>query len=371
MRWLAKWLARLGLVCIVLAAVPAVLLKLNCERDYAGADASSTAPYEAEVAARIAGVDGYRRDEELTYLTFPEWFIVYVSQDYGEFLEGQKPSGFPYFSAVWDFWSSYCGVTQTTTSRYPMNWTGHTMIYVIGVSHSAEYIVKGLYENTIGRLFEFLAFGHRTEEDKFAQKVAAEYGTFLNTTPWYEFPFSEKLTGLWRETGLAGDGLARKWERKVVLSIEYAMKAAYGWVIKTATGASYAPAATTIYMVVGPASETALTFDKRVQIIERFTGQRYLVRLPRYDAFSEITAAWAARGVSIIEIAGNDEILVTALMREGAKFTAPGAAPILSMTVATRPGRERRGFGVDVKEFSKVLAAIARAGGQFEHAYDY
>ena len=31
-----------------------------------------------------------------------------------------------------------------------------TMIYVIGVSYSVEYAIKGFYENTIGRVFEWI-----------------------------------------------------------------------------------------------------------------------------------------------------------------------------------------------------------------------
>ena len=371
MKRFVKWIGILALVFVVLAAVPAGVMKLSCESEFAGAGAEAPPSYPETVAQRLQAVEGYKRDEERTYLTFPEWFIVYISQDYGEFLEGNRPSGFSYFSAVWDFWSSYCGVTQTTTARYPMNWGAHTVIYVIGVSHSAEYLVKGIYENTIGRLFELLAFGARTQEDRYAQRVAEEYGRFLNTTPWFEFPFAEKLTGLWRETNLTGDGIMRKWERKLVLSIEYALKAGYGWAIKAATGAAYDPPPEKIAAVVGPATETFLTVDERIEIAERFNGGLYLVQLPRYEAFTEITRRLASRNVPFVEIAGNDEILVTALMRQGVRFTAPGATRIFSMTISTRPGRVRQGFAVTVSNLTNVLRAIDRADGEFEHAYDY
>lgn len=371
MRWILKWLIRLVVVLAILAALPALFLKLECERELAGADTARATPYEQDVARVLSGRDDYRRAEERTYLTFPEWFIVYVSQDYGAYLEGNRPSGFPYFASVWDFWSSYCSVTSTTTSRYPMNWAAHSVIYVIGISHSAEYLVKGVYENTVGRLFELLSFGTRTEEERYAQKVALDYGNFLNTTPWYDYPFGEKLRGLWRETELTGDGVARKWERKIVLSLEYAMKAAYGWLIRTATGAAYAPAPETIEMVVGPAPESAVLADGRVEILERFAEERYLVRVPRYDAFSQIIGRLADAAVPVIEIAGNDEILVTALVREGARFAMPGVSHLFSMTVATRPGRERRGYNVEVAELYKVIARLTQSGGEFEHAYDY
>ena len=371
MKRLLKWLVIILVVFVVLAAVPAGVMMLSCQNEIAASAEPHEPPYDSTIATRLEALDDYKRDEERTYLTFPEWFIVYVSQDYGEFLEGNRPSGFPYFAAVWDFWSSYCGVTRTTTARYPMNWGAHVVIYVIGISHSVEYFIKGVYENTIGRIFELLAFGARTQEEFYAQKVAADYGRFLNTTPWFEYPFAEKLGGLWRETTFTGDGVVRKWERKIVLSIEYALKAAYGWVIKTATGAAYAPPPDSIAAVIGPATEAFLTVDTRIEILERFGGGIYLVRLPRYDAFTEITRRWASRNVPFVEIAGNDEILITALMREGTRFSAPGATRLFSMTVATRPGRLRQGFTVRVAELTNFLRAVSRADGEFEHAYDY
>jgi hypothetical protein len=371
MRRLLKWLVVAVTVFIVLAAVPAGVMKMSCESEAVETATSTAPPYGEDVTSALAALVDYLHEEERTFLTFPEWFIVYVSQDYGEYLEGNRPSGFPYFSATWDFWSSYCGVTRTTTARYPMNWGAHVMIYVIGVSHSVEYLVKGIYENTIGRLFELLAFGAKTQEDRYAQRVAAEYGEFLNTTPWYEFPFSDKLFGLWQETDYSGDGVARKWERKIVLTIEYALKTAYGSAIRAATAAAYAPAKEHTVAVIGPSPEAFLSVDNRIEILERFDGGFYLVQLPRYRAFSEIARRLASRNVPFVEIAGNDEILVTALMREGVAFTAPGATRIFSMTIATRPGRMRDGFTVTIPELTDVLRAISRANGEFEHAYDY
>ena len=70
------------------------------------------------------------------------------------------------------------------------------MIYVIGISYSAEYAIKGLYENTIGRVFEWIRGEKRTPQDEFARAVLQDYAAFLYTIPWYKYPFREKLDGL-------------------------------------------------------------------------------------------------------------------------------------------------------------------------------
>ena len=79
--------------------------------------------------------------------------------------------------------------------------------------------MKAAYETTVGRLTELVA-AHHTDEDRFAASTATAYGAFMQTVPWYEFPFGSTVRALWRETGWWGPGPVRKWERKLALKIE-------------------------------------------------------------------------------------------------------------------------------------------------------
>ena len=69
------------------------------------------------------------------------------------------------------------------------------MIYVIGISYSVEYAIKGFYENTIGRVFEWIRGENATPQDDYARSLQ-DYAAFLYTIPWYKYPFAEKLNGL-------------------------------------------------------------------------------------------------------------------------------------------------------------------------------
>ena len=71
------------------------------------------------------------------------------------------------------------------------------MLYTIGLSYSAELLVKALYENTLGRVSEWVG-GWHSADDRYAQQVQQRYGAFMHQTPWYAFPFWEALDGLWR-----------------------------------------------------------------------------------------------------------------------------------------------------------------------------
>ncbi|HKH92184.1 MAG TPA: FAD-dependent oxidoreductase, partial [Gemmatimonadaceae bacterium] len=197
-------------------------------------------PAEARLA--LDSVKGYGRPEAKEYLTHPEWDLVYGSEAYARWLEAAKrPSGFPYVGSVGTFWRSYAGTYDAAKARYDVDAGTHVMLNVIGVSTAIEYGLKGLYENTIGRLFELNMPEGGTAEDRYAAKVAREYATLISTKGWYEFSFMDALRGLWTDVPLGGPGILRKWERRFALSAEYLVKAAYASLIGAGTAAGYSP----------------------------------------------------------------------------------------------------------------------------------
>lgn len=123
--------------------------------------------------------------------------------------------------------------------KYPFNKGDHLMLGVIGTSFSVEYIIKGIYESTVGRTTEILSLNHMTEEDKYAQKVAEEYANFIPAQAWFDFPYEKKLINLWKETNLIGHHTVRKLERRVALTTEYSVKALYALLIRTGSHLTY------------------------------------------------------------------------------------------------------------------------------------
>ena len=112
-----------------------------------------------------------------------------------------------------------------------------TMIYVIGVSYSTEYAIKGFYENTIGRLFEWIRGREATPQDEYARQVLQDYAAFLYTVPWFKFPFREKLDGLMAisqptPSPVADMGARLRAGHRIFLKIGYA------WLIQKALDAT-------------------------------------------------------------------------------------------------------------------------------------
>ena len=378
-RGLLARLARLGLALLLCAMfLPALIgwgrAAVECRMLGGGTPVERPTVEPPAVAEGGPAAGTYARPEEQTYLTLPEWYIVYSADEYAAFLNRSQPSGFPYFSAVGQFWRAYFDVCTVTQDRYPFNSGTHLMLAVIGTSFTAENVVKGVYENTIGRVSEWASTGQPTAEEQFAREVAAEYGTFLHTTPWYMFPFWERLQRLWQPS-LSGPNMVRKVERRLALTIEYAVKAGYGWAIKQATESVYAPEDLTIWARADGNLDGLTEREPTVRLVQSADGRPPLLGLPRYEAFTRIMPRLVEQGVRFSEIAGNDEIMLTVLAPASWNDPGPDAERLFSMPILTEPGRTRYALKVPVGALHTVVERLAGLpasdGVTIEHIYDY
>jgi len=289
--------------------------------------------------------------EASTFLTLPEWYIVYNTEEYARFTGSNAPSGFPYGGSISQYWRYYGAACEATKGRYAFSGGNHLMLAVIGSSFSVEYALKGLYENTAGRLSDMLS-GHTTPEDALAHATAVEYGTFMHTVPWYEFPFGVKLSQLWRATPLSGPQMFRKLERRFALTAEYGVKAVYGWLIGLGTHAAYD--------AVQP------TVQARIQ---RADGTAAHVTLPRYEPFTAAALTLLHSGARFDDIGGNKEILLTAIAPTG--FNAGSLTTILAEPLLTDSTRSRIAVRTQVSRLHEAVALLEKNGAKIEHLYDY
>lgn len=355
-----RWKIALGLGGLLLATilVPIAYVETACRGP--SDDVRPDEPYR-----RLLTSGPGIRKEARTWLTYPEWHIVYSAESYGRFLENKPPSAFPYFRHVRGFWSSYCALNKVTSASAGTG-EAKVMIYTIGISYTIELGLKGLYEKTIGRLFEWTA-GSRSAGDLYSARVQQRYGEFMNETPWYEFPFGEALGGLWRtrETGQ----FVRNGERRAALSVEYGIKAGYAGLIGWASQSTLGPDQRTLRMLLPVGSDPARA-DPRIRILGR-TGQGFPVaEVPRYAQLTDILTKLAAAGIDPVEIAGNDDIFVTVLAPASAP-PPPGATALISVPLDDRPGWRRLGLSTKVVRLGPFLRAVRAGGGEIEHVYDY
>jgi hypothetical protein len=346
--------------------LPAVWIGWHCGA-FGGGDVGS------EEAVGDSGQ--YARPEDQTYLTLPEWYIVYSADEYAASLATNPPSAFPYAQAIRQYWVSYRDVCAVTRKRrYPFNTGYHLSLYVIGTSFSAEYLIKGFYENTMGRLTEWISSGEPTAEEAYARSVAVDFGQFIHTIPWYEYPYAEKLGGLWSSTPLWSANPIRpirQWERKAVLSAEYGGKAVYAWLIKLGTQGAYAPEDLKIRAVVENLPQDDTNAFPDVSRVSQIDDRTSVVAITRYEAFTDSVQDLVKGDVKFVEIAGNDDILVTVLAPVDWVYDLSVGDPLFEMPILTQPQLKRVAIDVPVHGLHLLLGDLESRPVALEHIYDY
>ncbi|MEO6526244.1 MAG: FAD-binding oxidoreductase [Gemmatimonadaceae bacterium] len=334
----------------------------------------AAAPVDAAVRARLDTANGYLRDEGQTFLTHPEWYIVYSSDEYAAWMKTRLPTDFPYLVSIGQFWVNYREARALTSHAYPLNGGYHAMLVVIGTSYSAELALKGLYENTIGRVSGWTAGHALSEEDHYAYQVAHDYGQFIHVYPWYKYPFAAKLRGLWTELPAWGPHAFRKYERKMFLSLEYGIKALYASVIGFGTAAAYGTEDDRMQLVATGWSDSLAAAYPVVQLRARLDSQHVLLAAPRYDLFRDLLLRFAGTGASVhlTEIAGNDDILLTGIAPAAWRSPTPSAQVVYSLPLPSDAARHRVAMRVRVPDLLAALGVLqAERGLTVDHIYDY
>lgn len=356
-----RWKIITGAMALVLVGITGQIayIETQCNDPIPGLSTGGDKP-------QLTGADA--RPEVRTWLTYPEWHIVYSADSYARHLAaGKQPSAYPFMSDVRSFWGSYCQVNRVAQQGGGAG-DAKLMIYTIGFSFTAEMLVKAAWENTIGRFAEAVS-GWTSPDDKLAAGVQREYGAFMHEVPWYKFNFGRAFDQLWATS--SGDQPFRHWERRIALSLEYGFKAGYAKALGWASGNTLGPDEVRLRMLVLPGGADLAAIDPDLKVLGDVGGAQK-VDAPRYARFTVIMARMADSPAQVVEIAGNDDLLVTFLVpKDKAAGLAIGQEPTLRMPLADRPGWERVGITVKVATLMPTLRIARDQGAQLEHVYDY
>jgi hypothetical protein len=328
---------------------------------------------DAPVATELTPKEHVRTVDQ-TFLTFPEWFLVFSPAELADHLKNNRPSSFPFIGHIGQFWSSYKAVTEETVARkMPFNVGYHLMVMVIGVSTTIEYAIKFAYESTIGRLTEGFTF-QQIAEDKFAAQYAQDYVDFIRDLPWYQFDFVKQLRSLWAAAPNQEGHSIRKWERRFSLTTELLLKAGYGKLIGLATGSIYDTPLLVTSVVVTPAE--ALIAAKStdfpdIKELKQLSANQALISIPRYEKFTTYARQLAQANLNFVEIAGNQTIILVSLI--GPQNWAPTLTDkvLIEQPILTLKDRKRIVATVNVKDLAQALRTWSAQQVQVEHLFDY
>ena len=350
MRFLWRWVKRLLLATIILVLLllaPILYVETLCQGD------GPPEAYDPILPAE------HHRAETKTLMTYPEWHIVHAYDDYAKVIETGDPHEFSYFSAIRGFWSSLCALSERSAALSGDTAEIKQTVYIIGVSFTAELLAKAAYEETLGRLTTWIRGSDRAPLDDLSAEQASGYARFLQQTPWYKWNFDGDIAAL--ET--AKTDALRDRERRLALGIEYGGKSAYAGVIAAAV-ASVGADALTLRMIVRDVPEATLDTIGGIRIIGE-TDAGIEIETPRYRALTGLLATMAENGAQFVEIAGNDDILLTAVS------DSPDAKGALFTFTRQGYGDYRHLVMLKVSSLADRLRNFADGPIRLEHIHDY
>ncbi len=289
------------------------------------------------------------RPADQTFLTFPEWYLVFSPEEQANYFKHTTATSFPYMRHTRQIWESYHIVNNQIKNNFPVNRDYHFMICVIGTSTTAEYSIKAMYETLIGRITDTKIIV--TDEDKFNAKYTQDYVDFIKDKPWYEFDFKRQLKHLWTDTSFFGNNFIRKGERKYILTSELLAKWGYGKVIGLGT---------------------AKVYDDALPTTAVITSTNDIVHLPRYDKFRQAITKLAIHGKEFKEIAGNNSaILLTILVPSNHEEKFKNTQIIFTQPIASDLKMKRIVIAVQVSNLNALLLELNAANSKVEHVFDY
>jgi hypothetical protein len=346
MRFLWRWIKRgvaLLLILVLGLLSPVAYVETMCRSPVLANDYTSILP------------PADRRPEARTLLTYPEWHIVHAYDDYAEVIRTGDPADFGYLSSIGGFWSSLCSLSGAAGAHGGVDWPTKQMVYTIGVSFTAELLLKAAYEETLGRLATLIRGDTRSPLDDLSATQAADYATFLQQVPWYRWDFRSDAAAL----QAARTDTFRDRERALALGLEYRAKAGYAGVIAAAVAGMEPDALTMRSIVTGLTPEVLASIKGVTVIAERPEGIE--IETPRYRAFTDLARVLAANGAAFVEIAGNDDIL----------FTAISDTSFLQGALHSFPRQGNPGYRHLVMVKVNTLAQSLRSGIEIEQIHDY
>jgi hypothetical protein len=127
------------------------------------------------------------------------------------------------------------------------------------------------------------------------------------------------------------------------------------------------------YAWLDNATDSVIREYPRVKIVEETARQSYVVIIPRYQEFTDLAVKLANRDVHFVQIAGNEEIMLTVVAPKDWTYDLPANEATLLFTenFLTEPQLRRFALECPVRSLHSVLTRLAARGVKIEHIYDY
>lgn len=309
----------------------------------------------------------HQRAADNTFWVYPEWYLVHSPAEQADYFKEHTATTLSYVTHHEQFWDGYKVLSEQMEGNFEFNSEYHTMVMVIGVSTSTEYLMKAWYEKVVGRVTDTKT--PTTDEDQFNAAYMQSYVDFIRKEPWFNFDYWQELQKLWTETSWFDANMLRKWERKYVLTSEFLFKGAYGKLMKMGSESAFGAALLNTVVVV---DQLPKDIGPDASVLEIFPDSSALLSLPRYAAFIPAIQELANQGINVKEVAGNSSaILLSVLTSKETTLEIPNCQNLFTQTITSKEDEQRIVFVTPVPNLCATLRSLKQKGIGVEHIYDF
>ena len=110
-----------------------------------------------------------------------------------------------------------------------------------------------------------------------------------------------------------------------------------------------------------------------MKIVAETARNACVVSIPRYQEFTDVAVKLAARDAHFVQIAGNDEIMLTVVAPKNWTYDLPASdgSVLFTENFLTQSGMKRIALECPVHSLHSVLNSFSTRGIKIEHIYDY
>lgn len=352
-----RWIAAAAVLFLIGLTVPVIYIETSCRAK----------PVRSVFVSRILD-ERFLRPESNSYLSYPRWQIAYTHDHFAKTLESDDESSFNYLRAVIDFWSSFCAANRLAMRHGADDAGVRGALHLTGIGFTTHMAFKALYEETLGQIFANFRGQEKTAQDRYVADTAADYAAFLKDGNWSDYDFEQAAQGLWAQP-LTGS--AREWERRLAIGLEWQVKAVLASIRSALFGRSDAAASQIPRLSVGSGlSAEEFAAVNGVQVAQ--TGPELsIIELPNDERFTSTILEILSKGGAFLEVAGNDDILLSFVRSDNVGGSLPFNYPAVWRAPRAGYDDERILFSAKVTDLAPIVGLFADDGFQLERIYNY
>lgn len=277
------------------------------------------------------------RSKQGTRATWIEWGNVRSAKEYASFLQNHHAFAFDYIGHLRQHWQHFYhyvkeNLKDPEVSNLGFLFSGDMAMNLfilttatLQLGSSAITSLPGLCMARWNDGKDWRTVNNLTAYERYEAHVEKEYSSFIDETPFYQFPYLSKIGGLWKAIWGSKEGIGTKLLTSlyaVSSSVSYIAKAAISWPIRKIYTSEAALEPDRVRVLVNDPHNLAehyMEFQKqdkpntRIEIMLASEDGHKMLSVPRYVPFTQFCQKMAANNIQVLEIGGQKQITVDVL----------------------------------------------------------